>query len=84
MDPLMPTLVGSIVAILVVGSLVRRMSQPHVIAYLAAGMVLGPQGLGILTDHATITRLGEFSFVLAAIGRQLGIITDFAYQATIG
>ena len=33
---------------------------------------------------ALLAQLGEFSFVLAAVGRQTGIIEDFGYQLTIG
>ena len=31
-----------------------------------------------------LSQIGEFSFILAAVGRQAQIITEFAYQATIG
>ncbi len=33
---------------------------------------------------ALLAQMGEFSFVLAAVGRQNGIIQDFAYQVTVG
>ena len=33
---------------------------------------------------ALLAQVGEFSFVLAAVGRQAGIIEEFAYQVTIG
>lgn len=33
---------------------------------------------------ALLAQLGEFSFVLAAVGRQTGIIENFGYQLTIG
>ena len=32
---------------------------------------------------ALLSQIGEFSFVLAAIGFQAGVITDFGYQMTI-
>lgn len=75
MDPLLPVLVGAIVAILEVGSAMRRLRQPHVIAYLAAGILLGPQGLGFFTDQATITRLGEVGVVLLLffVGMEISI-----------
>ena len=31
-----------------------------------------------------LAQVGEFAFVLAAVGRQQGIITDFAYQLILG
>jgi CPA2 family monovalent cation:H+ antiporter-2 len=36
-----------------------------------------------LYGGALLAQIGEFSFVLAAVGFQAGIIADFAYQATI-
>jgi CPA2 family monovalent cation:H+ antiporter-2 len=32
---------------------------------------------------AMLAQIGEFSFVLAAVGRETAIITDFVYQLTI-
>lgn len=33
---------------------------------------------------ALLSQIGEFSFVLASVGRHAGIIGEFAYQGTIG
>lgn len=33
---------------------------------------------------ALLSQIGEFSFVLASVGKQAGIITEFAYQSAIG
>ncbi len=33
---------------------------------------------------ALLAQMGEFSFVLAAVGRQSGIIQEFAYQVIVG
>ena len=38
---------------------------------------------GSLRAGAMLSQIGEFSFVLAAIGYQVGIITDFSYQMTL-
>lgn len=64
MDPVMPMVVGSIVAILLLGLFMHMIRQPNVIAYLLAGMVLGPSMLGVVTDHATLDRLGQFGVVM--------------------
>ena len=32
---------------------------------------------------ALLSQIGEFSFILAAVGLQVGTITDFAYQLTV-
>lgn len=63
-DPAIPYVVGVILAILVIGLLLRAMRQPHVVAYLVAGLLLGPHGLGIVEDQATISRLGSIGVVL--------------------
>jgi CPA2 family monovalent cation:H+ antiporter-2 len=36
-----------------------------------------------LRGGALLAQIGEFSFVLAAVGRQAGLIEDFAYQTTV-
>jgi CPA2 family monovalent cation:H+ antiporter-2 len=54
----MPLLVGTALAILLLGLVLRRFRQPHVIVYLVAGVVLGRHGIGLITDEETISRLG--------------------------
>ena len=63
-DPILPRLVTSILMVLVVGLVLRRLRQPHVLAYLLAGMALGPYGLGIFTDSESISRLGDLGIIL--------------------
>jgi CPA2 family monovalent cation:H+ antiporter-2 len=36
-----------------------------------------------LYGGALLAPIGEFSFILAAVGEQAGVITSFAYQATL-
>ncbi|HKI61622.1 MAG TPA: cation:proton antiporter [Mariprofundaceae bacterium] len=64
MDPILPPLVGMILIILILSLLLRTIGQPNVIAYLIAGVVLGPQGIGLITDHVTLERLGAFGVVM--------------------
>ena len=50
------------------------------------GIVLRSLGISwrrSLLAGVILSQIGEFSFVLAAAGRQSGIITDYAYQTTI-
>jgi len=63
MHPLLPTLVASIVAVLLVGAVVRRFGQPHVIAYLVVGVILGPAGLDLFESDA-VALVGEFGVIL--------------------
>jgi len=64
MDPILPPLVGMILIILILSLLLRTIGQPNVVAYLIAGVVLGPQGIGLITDHVTLERLGAFGVVM--------------------
>jgi len=64
MDPIMPMLVGSIVSILTLGLLMHYLKQPNVVAYLLAGIALGPSVLGMVDDQAVLDRLGQFGVVM--------------------
>jgi len=64
MDPLLPSLVAAIFGILLLALLLRRLNQPHVVAYLLAGVALGPYGLGIIEDQMTLDRLGTIGVIL--------------------
>lgn len=64
MDPIMPYLVGSVAGILLLGLVFRALKQPHVVAYLLAGVALGPDGIGFMTDQVTISRVGEIGVIL--------------------
>ncbi|NWF35941.1 cation:proton antiporter [Mariprofundus sp. KV] len=64
MDPIMPALVASIVAILAVGLVFHALRQPNVIAYLVAGIFLGPSVLGMISDQQILDRLGQFGVVM--------------------
>ncbi len=63
MHPLLPALVASIFVVLLVGALVRRFGQPHVVAYLLVGIVLGPAGMDVFEGHA-VALVGEFGVIL--------------------
>ena len=64
MDPAMPVVVGIVFTILILGLALRGLRQPAAVAYLIAGVVIGPQGLGLVSDANVITRLGEVGVVL--------------------
>lgn len=64
MDPVLPTMVGTIFLVLMVGGLLKFMGQPQIIAYLLAGVLIGPHGLALISDSELIHRLGAFGVVL--------------------
>ncbi len=64
LDPIMPYLVGAILAVLVLGIFLRYIRQPYVIGYLIAGVILGPHGIAFVEDEALLGRLGAIGVVL--------------------
>jgi CPA2 family monovalent cation:H+ antiporter-2 len=60
----MPYLVGSILAVLLLGLVLRSIRQPYVIGYLIAGIVLGPHGAALITDEKILGHLGAIGVVL--------------------
>jgi len=64
MDPVMPVAVGAILIILLTGLVLKLLKQPHVIAYLIAGILIGPWGFSLVTDTALIGRIGAIGVVL--------------------
>lgn len=64
MDPMMPKVVAAAFFVLLIGLFLRRFKQPHVVVYLLAGIVLGPQVTGLFDDVQSTARLGEIGVVL--------------------
>ncbi|HYD48787.1 MAG TPA: cation:proton antiporter [Terriglobales bacterium] len=55
----------SIIAATVFAFLARALRQPLLLAYLAAGAVLGPElGLGLVSDHRTVELISEIGLIL--------------------
>ena len=64
MDPVLPTLVMVLLVIFTLGLCLRLLRQPHVIGYLLAGVCLGPEVLGLISDKVLLERMGAFGVVL--------------------
>ena len=62
-DPILISLVLLAVSIIVVGLVLRKLKQPYIIAYILAGLLLGSDGLAIVTDQSLITSLGSFGLI---------------------
>lgn len=52
------------VVVIVMAAILRRFKQPFIIAYILAGVLLGKDGFGIVTDSKLIEALGEFGLIL--------------------
>ncbi len=63
MHPLLPALVAAISAVLLIGFVVRRFGQPHVIAYLIVGVVLGPSVLNLFEEES-VGLVGEIGVIV--------------------
>ena len=63
-DPELVPVVFALMVILAVGAALRRLNQPNVIGYLLAGIVLGPNGIGVVTEQEQVARLGEVGVML--------------------
>ena len=64
LDPILPYAVGALLAILILGLLLRSLRQPHVVGYLIAGVILGPHGIALVQDEVTLGRFGAIGVVL--------------------
>jgi CPA2 family monovalent cation:H+ antiporter-2 len=61
--------------ILLLMVVLKKFSQPHLLAYIIAGILLGPYVSGILTDRAYIWSLGELGilFLMFFLGMEIHI-----------
>ncbi len=64
MDPLILYVSAAVFLVLLVGAAAKRLKQPNVVGYLVAGVVMGPFGLGLLTDIHLLTTIGALGVVL--------------------
>jgi monovalent cation:H+ antiporter-2, CPA2 family len=69
--PIALLLVGAIAG----GLLLAGLRQPPLIGYILAGAVLGPSGLGLITDRDTVNLLAELGVLvlLFVVGMQLSL-----------
>ncbi|MBB63573.1 MAG: sodium:proton exchanger [Waddliaceae bacterium] len=72
-DPLIPVLVTTAFAIVLLSFLMRVFRQPHVIVYLCVGVVLGPHFLKVVVEQEALNRAGAFGviFLLFFIGMEV-------------
>jgi CPA2 family monovalent cation:H+ antiporter-2 len=64
-----------ILAALLLGMLMVRLRQPAVLGYIFAGVVLGPSGLGLVTDREGVALLAELGvlMLLFIVGAELDL-----------
>jgi CPA2 family monovalent cation:H+ antiporter-2 len=64
LSPLIPPLVGIIFIVLTIGVLLRAFRQPQLVGYILAGVLIGPSGLALVPDIATVEELGALGVTL--------------------
>ena len=84
LDPALPTIVGALLAILLMGMLLHHLKQPHVVGYLITGIILGPHVVALISDQSLIERLGAMGvvFLLFFIGMEISPKKLFATWRT--
>jgi CPA2 family monovalent cation:H+ antiporter-2 len=72
LDPFMPQLVSIIFIVLALGFTLKIFHQPHVVAYLIVGIIIGPWGMALINDSDIINRLGAVGvvFLLFSVGME--------------
>jgi CPA2 family monovalent cation:H+ antiporter-2 len=63
-DPVLPVMVGALLAILLIGFALKALGQPQIVGYLVAGVVIGPHGLALLDEPELIGRIGDMGLIV--------------------
>ena len=73
LDPLIPTVVAIIFVVLLTTLALRLVRQPNVVAYIIAGILIGPHVLAIVEDRELVEHLGGLGvlFLLFFVGLEL-------------
>jgi CPA2 family monovalent cation:H+ antiporter-2 len=63
-DKLLSNVVVMLLAILLLGLFIKRLNQPYVVAYIIAGILLGPFCFKVFTEADTVSGIGEFGVII--------------------
>jgi CPA2 family monovalent cation:H+ antiporter-2 len=61
---LLQSLVIMLLTILLIGLVMKKLNQPYFVAYILAGIILGPHGIRVLTQADTISTIGELGLLM--------------------
>src|SRR6478736_385893 len=61
---LLKSIVVLLLTILLISWMLKRFSQPYFSAYMLAGILLGPHGLGLFTNIETIAQIGSLGLIM--------------------
>jgi glutathione-regulated potassium-efflux system protein KefB len=79
------TLVALLAAAVLLVSLSRRLGLGSILGYLIAGLLIGPSGLGVVTDVESITEISELGvlMLLFIIGLELRLPRVWAMRRSV-
>ena len=74
---LLKSIVIMLLTILLIGLLLKKLKQPYFVAYIIAGVLLGPYSIKVFTDSDTIAVIGELGLLIQMffIGTKMEIQT---------
>lgn len=64
------------------GFVMKQLKQPPLLGYLAAGVLIGPVGFGIISDHTEIVTLSEIGLILLLF--MIGLEIDLKKMLSAG
>ncbi|MEE8410114.1 MAG: cation:proton antiporter [Myxococcota bacterium] len=64
------------------GLLMKLLRQPPLLGYLIAGVLIGPVGLGLITDHSAIVTIAEIGLILLLF--MIGLEIDLKQMLAAG
>lgn len=72
-DPILPEVCALALVVLILGALLRKLRQPPVVAYIVAGVVMGPSGLALVKNVHIFERVGALGvlFLLFFAGMEI-------------
>jgi CPA2 family monovalent cation:H+ antiporter-2 len=53
-----------LLTVLLIGLMLKKLNQPYFVAYIIAGILLGPYSIKVFTDSDTITVIGELGLLI--------------------
>ncbi len=76
-EQLLKSIVIMLLTILLIGLLLKRLNQPYFVAYIIAGILLGPYCIKVFSNAYTITVIGELGLLIQMffIGTKMEIQT---------
>jgi monovalent cation:H+ antiporter-2, CPA2 family len=63
-EQLLKGIAGMLLSILLLGWFLKRFRQPYFVAYIIAGILLGPNALRLFTDVNAVVQIGSLGLIM--------------------